>query len=141
MHPVQEARTCHHFGSVSSRARGAAGLLEDPRGVVFLGSQQEVIGTCYYARLYQHDDDDFGQWFEWDIPYVHVTHAKAMLYLHGASPQQLFAPFVLLRANPRPAHHPVPGFDDVVLAGLPDEVLASTSLGHLFTTLSSRVVA
>lgn len=137
---LPEARPCHHFGAPESDTRGPGGLLEDPHGMMFVSHMQEVIGRCQRAQLTMHTDD-FGQWFEWRMTGINITHAKAMLYLHGASPQQLFSPFVLLRASPRPASHPVPGFDDVVIAGVSDSVLASTPLEELFTTLSSRVGA
>jgi hypothetical protein len=63
-------------------------------------------------------------------------HASAMLYLHGATLQQLFAPFVLLYAEPRPVYHPVPGADHVRVAVVEPQVLQEVPLPELFTALS-----
>jgi hypothetical protein len=138
---LSAARPCHHVGSIESAARGPHGLLEDPNGVILVNHMREAIGVCSVSLFAQHQDEDLGSWSEWHFDSVNITHAKEMLYLHGASPQQIFAPFVLLRARPRPAPCPIPGFDDVIVAGVSEEVLASTSLEELFTTLSSRVEA
>jgi hypothetical protein len=138
---VSEACPCHYFGPIESAARGPHGLLEDPNRVILVNHMREAIGVCHVSLFAQHQDEDLDLWFEWHFSSVNITHAKEMLYLHGASPQQIFAPFVLLRARYRPAPCPIPGFDDVVAAGVSDEVLASTSLEELFTILSSRVEA
>lgn len=143
VHPVQETRSCHHFGAAAPDTGGTEGILEGPYGVGVLRGPSTVIGACPGAKLRFHVDSVDGvpfQWSEWRIKYVLLTHVMTMLYLHGATLQQIFSPFILLRALKRPDCHPVPGVDDVVLARCPPEVL-QFPLPKLFSILSSRIGA
>lgn len=143
MYSVQEAPTCCHFGTAAAYTGGTEGILEGPHGVGVLRGPSTVIGACPGAEILFHADAIEGvpfQWSEWRIKYVLLTHTMTMLYLHGATLQQIFSPFVLLRALKRPDCHPVPGVDDVVLARCPPEAL-QFPLPKLFSILSSRIGA
>lgn len=141
---VQEVQPCHHVGATTSVPDSTPGLLEDPNGVGVLHAFGRVICTCGGARIVIHEDVIEGKpinWYEWHIGNVVFSRAATMLYLHGATLQQLFAPFVLLRAHPRPAYDPAPGADDVLVAVVPDELLDELPLPKLFAVLSSRIGA
>ena len=140
---VQEAPTCHHVGTPTTDTRGTKGILEGPNRIGILHGSSTAIGVCQGAVLVFHDDIIEGLsviWSEWRLKYVLLTHAATMLYLQGATLQQVFSPFILLRASKRPDYHPVPGADDVVLAQCPPETL-HIPLPKLFSILSAKTGA
>lgn len=140
--PVQEVRTCHYIGAPTSAPRRSPGFLEGTDGVGALHAFGRVICTCTVLRTVVHDDiiEDLSvTWHEQHLGSVVFSHASTMLYLHGASLQQLFTPFILLRAIPRPIYDPAPGADEVLVAVVPNELLAELPLPRLFSILSTRI--
>lgn len=68
-----------------------------------------VSGTYQKGRIHI-------EWRRWFIDELRLSHWASLLFLQGASMQQLVEPYVLLRASPRRAHDPVSGLLEVALA-------------------------
>lgn len=138
---MYEVLPCSHVGAPEGRARGSTWLLEDSDGVAILRALGRDICFCpSKPKKVWHDDkiDDVGfSWEEMKLGSVVFHFATTMLWLHGATLQQLFTPFILLSADPRPDSHPIPGAESVLIASVPPHVLSMIPLPELFSHLRS----
>lgn len=54
----------------------------------------------------------------WKLKELEWSHSSGLLFLQGASIQQIVNPYMVLRARPRPVYAVRPGIDDVLLVDL-----------------------
>lgn len=127
---MQEVQDGDRRGSAGSSSGPASGLLESPDGVARLYRGGNVIAKCYGVRsdylegAYVLEGGCYQlEWRRWTANRLVWTQPTALLFLQGATLQQLVSPFLLLAGSPRHAASPEPGMDHVVLA----ELYASSS--------------
>ena len=108
----------------------AEGFLENPDGVVRLYRGGSVVAKCYGVRddyfegTYLLDGGAYQvEWRRWNVSRLVWSQPSALLFLQGATLQQLLQPLLILAGTPRPSSSPEPGMDGLVLA----EVCASSS--------------
>jgi len=74
------------------------------------------------VQVVQHNKQARVRWRRWDIERLHLRHGPALMYIQGASLQQLIGPrYIALRGTFTPYYDPCPAVKDLVLA----EVLSS----------------
>jgi len=123
---MQTVRDGDHQGSGGSPAGAPQGVLDDPDGVARLYQTGSPVAKLYdvrsnYLEGFYQLNETHGyriEWRRWVIPRLVWTHRSSMLFLQGATLQQLVAPFFLLAGTPRHVASPEPGLDNVVLAEL-----------------------
>lgn len=143
---VQKVRSSDHLRSPFAYAGASEGLLEDPNGVGILHSMGRDICTFRYSDILISNHastikEKPLEWMSYQLGRVVFSHSSSMLYLHGASLLQLFFPFVLLEASPRPIYDPRPGADGVIVARVPSALFEDISLKELFVILHEKICA
>ncbi len=129
MRPVQTTQDGDHQRPGGATAGAAQGILDDPDGVTRLYNIGRVIAKLYTVRTDAIDGfyklkrgEEEGayriEWRRWTIPRLVWSHGSSMLFLQGATLQQIVAPFFMLAGAPRHASDPEPGLDNVVLVEL-----------------------
>ena len=121
MREVQETQhgDCSHTGATAGTR--SEGILADPDGVTRLYFDNREVGVLVSPRAdlingHYKDGSISIEWRRWRAEKLLLTSATALLFLSGATMQDLVEPYVLLHAQPRPSYDPNPGLEDVVLA-------------------------
>lgn len=129
-------QTLHDADHTGTRARVSTSpgrFLEDSDGVV-----RRYWGDRLIAKLYSctHDDRVSSEvsWRRWSATRLVWSQNSALLFLQGASLQQLLSPLLILYGLPVPITEPEPGMVDVVLAEV-HEVPDSLTYPELFQLL------
>lgn len=121
MHEVQKVQ----LGDlVSTHAAGGSrpeGILEDPDGVTRLYFDGREVGRLGHHRvdvvrgLYKNNTVSI-EWRRWLIDELLLTPVTAILFLNGATMQELVLPYVLLRARASAPYDSIPRLYEVALA-------------------------
>jgi len=133
--PMQDKDTAGNQGARSAASGTSERLLADTEGVVV---EVHVPGgnTAWLRGLTgSRDLQDGGvTWTERRYRCLNWTHLGARLRLEGASPQSLLGALVFVYGKERPVYHPQPGYDEVVL-GIVHENVDDLPLSELFLVL------
>lgn len=135
LRPMQATLDESYKGTRVVADEDADGILGDPEGVVWLYSagqriaQVQLTGTNTVSGTYRRGDEDIHlEWRRWTLDSLRWTHRSALLFLQGASVQQLIGErFIVLKASPVRPYVPGFGLRRVVLA----EVFTSPEMSRL----------